>query len=122
MAVSVAQITNPNSILTEMHLGHMRARIVDITFDSSYLTTGEPLTAASLGWTYFFGGVVIIHPKNATGTALLPVAVVPNSTGSQVALQIYRYDGASAGKANLEEAANAFDASTFTARVMLLGY
>ena len=52
----------------------------------------------------------------------MPLTIVANSTGSSIALQLLRYDGAAAGKASLEEAANAFDASLFTARILLLGY
>ena len=122
MAVTVTNVTNPGGLLSEGQLGQLKFRIVDILFDASYLTTGEPLTAASFGWIYFFGGIVVNHAKNAAGTLAMPLTIVANSTGSSIALQLLRYDGAAAGKASLEEAANAFDASLFTARVLLLGY
>jgi hypothetical protein len=99
----------------------MRFKVVDVTFDSSYPTGGEAVTAADLGWDQVHGAVVLFDAKNSAGTAVLPVVAVPNSTKTQVTLQLYRYDGASAGKANLEEAAAAFNASAFTARIKFLG-
>ena len=123
MAVTVAQVSRPNAAISETTVGEFKLRVVDVTFDNSYVTTGEPLAATALGWSYFYGhlgGTAIA--TNATGTLALPVIVKPNASGSQVTLFLYRYDGASAGKASLEEAANAFDASTFTARLYLLGY
>lgn len=123
MALTVAQVSRPNARTSETTIGEFKLRVLDVTFDNSYPTTGEVLTAASIGWKYFYGGLVpIAIAVNAAGTASLPVYIEPNSTGTQVTLQLFRYDGASAGKANLEEAANAFDASLFTARLYLLGY
>lgn len=123
MPVTVTQVSRPNAQITESTVGEFKLRVLDVTFDNSYVTTGEPLTAASLGWSFLFGHIGgIAMAKNAAGTLAMPVTVTPNASGSQVLLQAYRYDGASAGKASLEEAANAFDASTFTARLYLLGY
>lgn len=122
MAVTVTNVPNPGGLLSEGQLGQLKFRIVDVLFDASYLTTGEPLTAASFGWLYFFGGIQMILAKNAAGALGMPVLIVPNATGSSIAFQLMRYDGAAAGKASLEEAANAFDASAFTARILLLGY
>lgn len=121
MAVTIAEVAHPNAAQTEFPFGIYKARIIDVTFDASYVTTGEPLTAASLGW----NGVVYSFPSlamNAAGTLGMPVYAEANATQSQLTLQLLRYDGASAGKASLEEAANAFDASLFTARLLVIGY
>lgn len=123
MALTLAQIARPNSVISEFQFGEFKCRVLDVTFDASYPTTGEIITAASLGWNYLYGnlgGSPIA--MNAAGTLAMPVWIKPNTSGSQVTLQLMRYDGASAGKASLEEAANAFDASLFTVRVYLLGY
>lgn len=123
MALTLAQISRPNSAISEFQFGEFKCRIMDVTFDASYPTGGEVLTAASLGWNYLYGSLGG-NPiaMNAAGTLGIPVYVEPNAAGTQVTLQLLRYDGASAGKASLEEAAAAFDASLFTTRLYLLGY
>lgn len=122
MAVTIAEVSNPNGAQTEFPFGIYKARIVDVTFDNSYVTTGEPLTAINLGWNGIFGAIPLTQAGNAAGTLAMPVHIKPNSTLSQVTIQLLRYDGASAGKASLEEAANAFDASLFTVRLLVIGF
>jgi hypothetical protein len=123
MAVTNAKVSHPNQQETAFPVGMFKGVIRQITFDSSYPTTGEVVTAASLGFQKidfsFVEGGSFAH--NAAGTASVGVKVVPNAARTQVTLFLYRYDGASAGKASFEEAANAFDASTFSTRIMFLG-
>lgn len=120
MAVTISNVTADPNQGTVYGLPWKFA-LKDITFDNSYPTTGEVVTATQVGLNMLVGAWPA-QAVNAAGTAMLPVYVEVNSTGSQATLQLFRYDGASAGKANLEEAANAFDASTFTARVMFYGH
>lgn len=122
MALTIANVSTPNATINEFSFGPYRARLIDVTFDNSYLTTGEILTAASLGWNQVFGAITITPPANAAGTASMALLVKKATNNKQVTLQLQRYDGASAGKANFEEAANAFDASLFTTRILILGY
>lgn len=122
MALTVTPVASPNSINVEFPIGIYRGKLMDITFDNSYVTTGEILLASAVGWTQIFGAITWIQPINAAGTLMLPAAVKANAANTQLTFQAYRYDGSSAGKASLEEAANAFDASAFTGRFMLLGY
>lgn len=122
MALTVTDVSTPNAQINEFPLGPWKARLVDIAFDASYLTTGEILTAASLGWVQVFGAIELVKPANSTGTFMLPSVVKKNTANTQLTFQVYRYDGAAAGKASLEEAASAFDASTFTGRFLILGY
>lgn len=120
MAVTVANVTHPNQFITDFPFGPWKCRLVDITFDNSYLTTGEPLSAATLGVNQVHGAIVLYDAKNAAGTLAMPVVIVPNTARTSLTLQLLRYDGAAAGKASLEEAANAFDASLFTMRVAII--
>jgi hypothetical protein len=122
MALTVTNVSTPNALINEFSFGPYKARLVDIAFDNSYLTTGEVLTAASLGWVQVFGAIVLTEPTNSAGTLMLPVVVKKNTANSQLTFQLYRYDGGAGGKASLEEAAPAFDASTFTGRFLILGY
>lgn len=113
MALTISRLS-PNADRVE---GNKRVKVRDVTFDSSYATGGESLTPADVGLKKIetVRGLVA---KNAAGTSALPL--VYDYTNQK--LQIYRYDGASAGKASLEEAAAAFDASAFTARLELIGW
>lgn len=121
MALTLTEVPTINQIVQEFPLGSMKARVQDVLFDNSYPTGGEVVTAASLGWSALFGAIVMLDATNAAGTLTMPVMVKPNAAKTQVTLQLAGYDGASAGKASLEEKANAFDASLFTARIMWLG-
>ena len=112
MALTLARVTGADRVE-----GNKKVKVRDVTFDSSYATGGESLTAADVGLKKieFVRGLVA---KNSTGTLAIPL--VYDFTNSK--LQAYRYDGASAGKASLEEAAAAFDASAFSARLEFVGY
>jgi hypothetical protein len=98
--------------------GNKRVRVYDITFDSSYPTGGESLTAADVGLKKIEQVLSDAGAKNSAGTSMVPVRY--DYTNSK--LQGYEYNGASAGVARLQELANAFDASAFTARCTFIGY
>lgn len=119
MALTVANVSTPNSEMHEGEFAGLKARIVDITFDSSYVTTGEVLTATSLGWTYVFGAIALTHPANAAGTLGLPTVVKKNTAGSQLTFQPLE----SAGDGDpMDEAGSTNDLSAFTGRFVVLGY
>ncbi len=120
MAITIADVATPNAAQTS-GLNQFKWRFKDITFDNSYPTTGEVVTATQVNLNMLVG-VIPGLAVTSDGAAALPVYGEVNSTGSQATLQIYRYDGASAGKASLEEAANTFDASTFTVRLWFFGH
>jgi len=119
MALTIAYVSTPNSEHHEAQFAGLRAVVLDLTFDSSYPTTGEDLTAADLGWTYLFGAITLVHPKNAAGTLGLPCMVSANSTNTTLAFQTLE----SAGDGDpMDESANATDLSLFTGRFVVLGY
>lgn len=114
MALTITPVA-PVGASRDVH-GKTRVAWFDITFDNSYPTTGEPLTAADLG----FRRILILvsdMAKNAAGTLAFPVRY--DYVNSK--LQGYEYNGAAAGLARLQELANAFDASLFTVRVKVEG-
>lgn len=123
MAFTITQIANPNSKMTEFPLGPWKVRVMDLTFDNSYdNTNGEVLTAASLGWNTIEGAMVLGEPWSGTTTDFAVVArPVATAGGTSISFRAFRYDGANAGKASLEEVANAVDLSTYTMRVMVMG-
>lgn len=121
MPLTIAEVANPNAGQTVTELFGLKAKMVDVTFDNSYLATGELLTAAALGWDSVQGAIVVQGASNAAGTLFSPLVIKANAAQTQLTLQLERYDGASVGKAFLEEVANAVDASAFSARIIVLG-
>lgn len=119
MALTIANVTTPNGEVHEGSLMGLRARIVDITFDSSYLTGGEVLTTAMLGWDYLFGAVALTHPANSAGTLGLPTVVKANSTGTQLTFQ--PLESAASGDP-MGQATSTQDLSAYTGRFIVLGF
>lgn len=119
MALTVAEVVHPNAASTHVSFPPFKAKIVDVTFDSSYLTTGEIMTAASQGFTILLGAITLTHPTNTAGTLGMPCVVRASATGSQLAFQ--PLESAGDGDA-LDEAGSTNNLSTFTGRFMILGY
>lgn len=90
MAVTITNITTPNSSVTEFPYGIFKARMVDVTFDSTYPTAGEIITAANLGWSQLVGGVVINDPAPSGLATTIRTRVVPNTALTQVKLQLFQ--------------------------------
>ena len=90
MAVTITNITTPNSNVTEFPYGPFRARLVDVLFDSTYPTAGEIITAANLGWSTLVGGVVINSPAPSGLASMINTRIVPNTALTQVKLQLFQ--------------------------------
>jgi hypothetical protein len=123
MAVTVTNVTHPNQNVWEGEFLGQKCKVVDVTFDSSYdNANGEAVTAAQLGYQSLYGAFPMSQAWSGTTTDLAVVVVpVVNSARTSVALRAFRYDGANAGKASLEEVANAVDLSTYTVRMVFIG-
>ena len=120
MALTVAEVSHPNSQSTHVSLSPFKAKVVDITWDSSYLTGGEVLTAASLGWVQLYGAIALTNPCTSTGTlAALPL-VKPNTAKTQLTFQLAE-GGTTANDNPLKEVTSTQDMSTYTGRFLLLG-
>ena len=102
MALTITN-SRPNQPRTSV-MGDRRAFVGQITFDSSYPTGGEVLTAAEVGLTRITH--VDVAAKGGTET------VVWDHVNSK--LQIFTADGV--------EALNATNASTIVAHVQVFGY
>lgn len=120
MAVTISDVTADPNQGTVYGLPWKFA-LKDVTFDGSYPTGGETVTAAQVGLNMLVGAWPA-WAANADGTLGLPVYVKVNSTGSEATLFAYGYDGSEAGAASLEEKGDTFDADAFTARVMFYGH
>lgn len=118
MAVTFANVSTPNTSITEDQLFGLKARIVDVTFDNSYLTTGEVVTAAQLGWdTIQF--VWAESAVNAAGTLAHNVVARPNAARTQMAIQAY--ETAATVDTPHKEVTSAADLSTYTVRLVVFG-
>lgn len=119
MALTVTEVVHPNSSTTDIYIPPFRGRIVNLTFDASYLTGGEVLTAAMMGWSYVFGAITLTHPANSAGTLALPTVVKRNTAGTSLTLQPLE----SAGDGDpMDEAGSTNDLSAFTGMFLVLGY
>jgi len=118
MAVTIANVATPNATTTEGSLLGLKAKLIDVTFDSSYVTAGEPLTAISLGWDQLHGAIPVTQATTTTGTTAYAVQARPNTTKTQLQLFLY---STTAATAPMAEVANAVNASTFTVRLLVLG-
>jgi hypothetical protein len=123
MPVSIANVSHPNQTVWEGTFLGYKCKVVDVTFDNSYdNTNGETFTAASVGYSNIYGVIVLADAWSGTSTDLaVLVRPVINTAQTQASLRVFRYDGANAGKASLEEVANAVDLSTYTTRIAIIG-
>ena len=96
----------------DLSVGNERGVRVDITFDSSYLTNGEPLTAADLGLSRVNQ---LVSDQGGLGTDFGRVVQYDRDNELLLAFQ-------SAGAAlPMAEVGNAVDLSDFTGRVTAYG-
>ena len=118
MAVTVTAVTTPNNNLTgPANMGSFKMSVRDITFDTSYPTAGESVSATDFGLNYIaigFPGYAV----NSAGTAGFPVFVEPASDGQTATIQAYY----SADTTVDSEAGNTDDLSSYTVRVTVLGH
>lgn len=90
MAVTITNVKTPNSQATYGEMSGLKSVIVDVTFDSSYVTGGEVVTAANLGWTNIIGGIVMSNPAPSGNASALASRIIPNSAQTQVAIQLFQ--------------------------------
>jgi hypothetical protein len=110
MAVAVKDIAGATRIPVAGGVGGYHLSIKDVTFDNSYATGGEPLTAGDLG----LASIVFAAAMSAGGYVFS--YDVLNSK-----LLAYRGDNANGSVGPMIEVANAVDLSAVTTRVMALG-
>lgn len=119
MALTITEVKNPNSIISEFPVFDRKGRIVDVTFDSSYPTGGEILTARQLGWHVITGVIPLTLASTASGTTALAVSGHPASPAQDsVALRLF--ESATAGNP-MAEIGSGDNVSTFTVRLLVLG-
>jgi hypothetical protein len=103
----------------DTNVGNRKIRVRDVvpTSGANYTAGGETLDPSQVGLRVIEAAFTDAGARNASGN-VLPVSYNTQSKK----LQVYRYDGAAAGKASLEEAAAGFNASGFTVRITFIGY
>lgn len=109
MAVAVADIAGADTPIAGGTAG-LRMKVKTVTFDSSYPTGGEALTAADFG----LSSIVWAHASNASGYVFSY-----DYTNSK--LLAYRGDNDNAADAPMIEVANAVNLSAVATRVTVIG-
>jgi hypothetical protein len=119
--MTVTPVSTPNQTIWESDFMGYKCRVYDITFDSAYLTTGEVITAASLGWNTIQGALILEHAQNRASSGTLSVGLIirPNAARTQVTVQAY--ETAATVDTSHKEVTSAADLSTYTARVAFIG-
>jgi hypothetical protein len=107
-----ATVTN-KIVQQAVSFGNLRARIVDVTLDSSYVTGGYAVTPAQVSLAEIYGATVLGNDAAATTS---PVAIWNQSTGK---LQAFVSNGAS--PALLNEAPGTTNLAAVVVRVMFIG-
>ena len=115
MALTISRVSGADHVE-----GNTKVRVRTITFDSSYPTGGESLTAADFGLRRLFE--VRPHGLFRTSSGTTAISVDYDHTNSK--LLAYRgIDPANAGGAQVpwQEVANTTDLSAFSGRVTAIG-
>lgn len=121
MALTLAEVSHPNAGQTTFSFGPFKATFKTVTFDNSYPTTGEIVTAAALGWNGLIGAICFSGGiANTAGTLAHVIVARPDAAQSQVALQAI--ETGTAVDSPLKEATNAADLSTYSAVFLFIGY
>jgi hypothetical protein len=99
--------------------GNLQYRIVEVTFDSSYVTGGESFTASDLGWDKI-EFVSIGNVEDASGTDYAYNALYDYANSK---IKVYNGDASntSTDLSATIEVANAADLSNVTTRLMVYG-
>lgn len=110
MALTVAKITGADHVA-----GNKRYKYRTITFDASYPTGGEPLTASDLG----LKQIVAIVPMGAfrNTDATLGIEVSYDHTNSK----LVAYWGNAGVASGMPEVTSTTDLSTYSGRIMAIG-
>lgn len=119
MALTIAEVSNPNSGQSVTEFFGLKAKMIDITFDNSYLTTGEVLTAAALGWDSVQGAITVWDPALADGTLSVSTVVKPNTARTQLTFQAQ--ETAATVDTSFKEVTSTADLSLYTGRFIILG-
>lgn len=123
-AVTFANVSNPNSQITEGSVVGMRARVVDVTFSSSFGATGDTLTAAAVGWSALYGFIPMTGVAAPSGNATAKsVGVSVNASLSTISFFLYNENDAAAyaQRPAQAQAQTASNNATFVVRGILLG-
>lgn len=119
MGLTVAQVSTPNTQVTEAEFLGFKARLVTITFDSSYLTGGEVLLASDMGWSNVVGAIQVSGVGDTTGVASVGVVVRANSAQTQLTFQAQ--ETAAAVDTAFKEVTSAQNLATYSGTFIILG-
>ncbi len=113
MALTVTAVTPKSE--TAFVVSNKDVRHFTITFDSSYPTAGEPLTAADLGCKVVFAVIPCGAFRNTDAT--LGIVVSYDHANSK----LVAYWGNAGSVSGMPEVASTTDLSTYSGRVLVIG-
>ena len=125
MAVTLAKYTGPLGSGIKFKLGPFTAQFWTVTGDAaSYLAGGYSIPSSSFGMSSVMGAIVIEQWVTASRTTLKECTVHSSTNRKNLLVQLFQDNDAAAytQRAAPVEAANAFDASTFTCTLLVIGH
>jgi hypothetical protein len=96
-------------------VGHLKKRVCDITFDSSYATAGESLTPADVGLRVVHEAIA--HGVFRTSSGTTGVDVSYDRTNKK----LFAYWGNAGSASVIPEVTSTTDLSTFSGRITFIG-
>lgn len=103
------------SAVTTIKAGNMIGKVVDVTFDNSYPTGGEAVTAAN------FGLAGIVHIPDCLGIVTTSAYAI-HYDATNAKLMVFQGDNDNGADAPFVEANSTRDLSNVVARVTAWGY
>lgn len=118
MAVSLARVTGADTVW-----GNQKVRVRDVTFDSSYPTTGEPVNASDFGLHRFATLEPLGFAITSSGTTAWAVTAQISTDRTSAVLFAHGQEPTNAGTTSIPfpDADSTEDLSTFTCRMRAIG-
>lgn len=119
MALTIADVTTPNNAASQWTEGPFKVVLKDVTFDSSYPTGGEAVTAQQVGLNMLVFADLGVAKVSDGSTAMLAGYV---ANADQLGGVVFLWETAAVVDLPLDEFDNAGDASTYTVRMKFYGH
>lgn len=119
MAVTISNVVHSNTNVWEGTLLGRKARVVNVTFDSSYDAGGEVVTAGTFGWDQLDDAIVLRHPSTSDGSSGFVLEPRVAADRKTLTLRVFRMGATLSGA--LAQAAAAQNLAGAVARVLVIG-
>lgn len=119
MAVTVARVAGADSVW-----GNQKVKVRDVTMDSSYVQTGEPVNASDFGLKKFYTLEPLGMAIPTAGTTAWAITAQISASGTSAVLFAHGQEPTNAGTTSIAfpDADSTEDLSTFAVRMRAIGF